>query len=52
MQTQLKEAMAPLPLFLPFQGSVCVHLLIEEGQFAQNGILATISNDAKLLAYL
>ncbi len=45
MQTQLKEAMAPLPLFMPFQGSVCVYLLIEKVQFAQNGFLATISND-------
>ncbi len=45
MQTQLKEAMAPLPLFMPFQGSVCVYLLIEKGQFAQNRFLATISND-------
>ncbi len=42
MQTQLNEAMAPMPLFLPFQGSVCVYLLIEKGQFAQNGFLAEI----------
>ncbi len=45
MQTQLKEAMAPLPLLIPFQGSVCEYLLIEEGQFARNGLLETISND-------
>ncbi len=45
MHTQLHEAMAPSPLFMPFQGSVFEKLLIEKGQFAQNGFLATISND-------
>ncbi len=45
MTTQFKEVMAHLPLFMPFQGSVFVKLLIEKGQFAQNGFLATISND-------
>ncbi len=45
MQTQLKESMAPLPLSMRFQGSVFEKLLIEKGQFAQNGFLANISND-------
>ncbi len=45
MHTQLKEAMAPSPLFMPFQGSVFEKLLIEKGQFGQNGFLANISND-------
>ncbi len=45
MQTQLEEAMAPLPLFVPFQWSVFEKLLIEKGQFAQNGFLPNISND-------
>ncbi len=45
MQTQLKESMAPWPLSMRFQGSVFEKLLIEKGQFAQNGFLATISND-------
>ncbi len=45
MPTQLKEVMAPLPLFMPFEGSVCVYLLIEKGQLAQNGFLANIYND-------